>query len=83
MILRSLASLVVLGLLALNFVLPTSDVLGRGTENLVRADFESNLALGGSLPAGLKLVGFDGREVTQEDLLGHRVLLTFERSVDW
>ena len=82
MILRSLASLAVLGLLALNFMLPTSDMELRGTENLVRADFESNLALGGSLPP-LELLAFDGRKVTNEDLKGHRVLRTFERSVDW
>jgi hypothetical protein len=38
--------------------------------------------IGQSLPP-LELRGLDGRRYTREDLLGRRVLLTFERSVDW
>ena len=82
MILRGLATLLVLGLLGLNFMMPTAKVSARGTENLVRADFDTRLAIGQTLPA-LELVDLDGRRFTREDLLGHRVLLTFERSVDW
>lgn len=82
MILRGLATLVLLGLLGLNFSLPTHPMTARARENKVRADFESELAVGRKLPP-LELVGLDGREYTREDLLGHRVLLTFERSVDW
>ncbi|MBJ18913.1 MAG: hypothetical protein GY910_26735 [bacterium] len=82
MILRALASVVVLGLLGLNLALPTAKMTARGNENLVRADIESRLAIGGTLP-DLELFGFDGRRFTREDLLGHRVLITFERSVDW
>lgn len=82
MILRGLASLVVVGLFGLNMMLPTAAVTARGKENLVRADFASQLAIGRKLP-DLELFGFDGQRVTSKDLLGHRVLITFERSVDW
>ncbi len=82
MILRALATVVVLGLFGLNAMLPTMSVVARGTENRVRADFESDLAIGRTLPT-LELFDLDGRRFTREDLLGHRVLLTFERSVDW
>ena len=82
MILRGLATVVLVGLLGLNMALPTTSLGRRGTETLVRADVTSELLVGRGLPP-LKLVGFDGRLHTREDLLGHRVLLTFERSVDW
>ena len=82
MILRALASLLVLGLLGINMLLPRAAVTARGSENLVRSDFESRLAIGQKLPE-LELVTFDGRRVTRDDLLGHRLLITFERSVDW
>ncbi len=82
MILRGLASLVVVGLLALNMLLPTAAMTARGNENRVRQDFESQLAIGRTLPE-LELFALDGRRVTRDDLLGRRVLITFERSVDW
>jgi hypothetical protein len=82
MILRGLASLVVIGLFAVNMMLPTAAMTARGSENRVRADVETQLAIGRTLPE-LELFGLDGRRVTREDLLGHRVLITFERSVDW
>lgn len=82
MILRLLASLVVVGLFGVNSILPTAAMSARGTEERVRADVETALAIGGQLPE-LELTTFDGRRVTRDDLLGHRVLITFERSVDW
>ena len=82
MILRGLASLVVVGLFALNMLLPISAIGARGRENLVREDVETHLAIGQALPE-LNLFDFDGRRYSREDLLGHRVLITFERSVDW
>lgn len=82
MILRTLASLVVLALLGLNFLLPSQPITARGPENRVRNDVETALALGQTLPP-LELRGLDGKVLTREDLAGHRVLLTFERSVDW
>jgi hypothetical protein len=82
MILRGLATIVLLGLLGLNVSLPTNPLTARDRENKVRQDVESALVVGQRLPQ-LELVGLDGRKYTREDLLGHRVLLTFERSVDW
>lgn len=82
MILRGLASLVLAALFALNWVLPTSSLSHRGSENQVRADVESRIEIGQRLPP-LELVGLDGRSYNREDLDGHRVLLVFERSVDW
>jgi hypothetical protein len=71
-----------MGLFVLNMMLPTAAMTARGSENRVRTDVETQLAIGRTLP-DLELFGFDGRRVTREDLLGHRVLITFERSVDW
>jgi hypothetical protein len=82
MILRGVASLFVLGLLGLNLMLPNDPMSARGNENLVRSDVPSHLAIGQPLPQ-LELLGLDGRTYTREDLLGQRVLITFERSVDW
>ena len=82
MILRGLATLVLVGLLGLNLALPTSSMSHRGSENQVRQDVTSRLLVGQRLP-NLELVDFDGQTVDREDLLGHRVLMTFERSVDW
>ena len=82
MILRGLASLAIGGLLVLNFLLPSVEGVARGPENRVRADLVSELAVGQTLPP-LRLHDLQGRAFTREDLLGHRVLLTFERSVDW
>ena len=82
MILRALASVVVLGLLALNVTMPGAAVVARGTEARIRSDVPSELEVGQSLP-GFTLYDLQGRAYTREDLLGKRVLLTFERSVDW
>ena len=82
MILRSIATVVLLGLFGLNLALPSTSLGRRGTEMRVRQDVVSELVVGKALPP-LELVGLDGVTVTREDLLGHRVLITFERSVDW
>jgi cytochrome oxidase Cu insertion factor (SCO1/SenC/PrrC family) len=82
LILRGLATLVLIALFALNLALPTSSLSRRGSDENVRTDVASQLLIGKKLPP-LELVGLDGRAYTLEDLLGHRVLLTFERSVDW
>jgi hypothetical protein len=82
MILRGLATLVLIALFGLNLALPTSSFSRRGSDDNVRADVASRLLIGKRLPP-FELVGLDGRTHTREDLLGHRVLLTFERSVDW
>ena len=80
--LRWLASAVIVALMALDLFVPQTSLGRRGTETVVRADQESQLALGTALPA-LDLVDLDGAEIDLATLRGHRVLLTFERSVDW
>lgn len=82
MILRTLATLLVAGLFGLNLVLPNTAVMARGPEDRVRQDVDTEVAIGRTLPP-LELVDFDGRSYTREDLIGHRTLITFERSVDW
>ncbi|MEE8165134.1 MAG: redoxin domain-containing protein [Myxococcota bacterium] len=77
-----MATIALLSLLGLNVMLPWTSLGRRGTEALVRADVESHVVLGQPLPE-LELVGLDGRAYSRGDFLGHRVLLTFERSVDW
>lgn len=82
MILRCLATVALVGLLGLNWLLPTHEMSARGSEMQVRTDFDAELAIGQRLPQ-LELVGLDGQIYSRADLEGHRVLLTFERSVDW
>lgn len=82
MILRGLASLVLLALLGLALLLPSQPQLARGPENRVRHDVETALVEGAALPE-FSLVALDGREWTREDLVGAPLLLTFDRSLDW
>jgi peroxiredoxin len=82
MILRTLASLVLLALLALNLGLPSQPWTERGPESRVRQDVETPLAVGQTLPV-FTLRDLEGRAFAREDLAGQRVLLTFERSIDW
>lgn len=82
MILRGVATVALVGLLSYNALLPKTGLGRRGTEAVARSDVEHGLAIGQRLPE-LRLFDLDGRAYTREDLLGHRVLLTFERSVDW
>jgi hypothetical protein len=73
----------ILALLALALGLPSTSLGRRGTQAETRLDAPTPvLAVGQPLPA-LDLVGLDGAPVTLASLRGHRVLLTFERSVDW
>jgi peroxiredoxin len=81
-ILRTLASLILLALLAANALLPTRPEAARGPEDRVRSDHPIGVALGDALP-DFELRTLDGRIRTREDLVGRRTLLTFERSVDW
>ena len=82
MILRSLASLVLIAMLALNWLLPSQPGVARGPEDRVRSDRVATVAIGDTLPP-FELRGLDGRIHTREDLVGRRLLLSFERSLDW
>jgi hypothetical protein len=83
MILRGLATLLILGLLGLNAFLPSTSLGRRGVEARQRSDIEGAYGeIGGYLP-DLAFTDIDGRAVRLSDYRGERVLLTFERSVDW
>jgi cytochrome oxidase Cu insertion factor (SCO1/SenC/PrrC family) len=84
--LRWVATVAILLLFALNAALPYTSIGRRGNEAVARADIETSIAsVGQALPANALagLVDLDGRPFELADLRGHRVLLTFERSVDW
>ncbi len=81
--LRWLATVLLLALLLLTFVLPGTGIGRRGAEAAVRQEAAgSSLAVGQAFPA-LALRDIDGADLSWDRLRGHRVLLTFERSVDW
>ena len=81
--LRLLASVAIAALLVLDLALPYTSLGRRGTEIGARIDEEAAFhTVGSPLPA-LALRDLDGQRVTLDQFLGHRVLLTFERSVDW
>ncbi|MBW2419694.1 MAG: hypothetical protein JRH19_14210 [Deltaproteobacteria bacterium] len=80
---RVLASVAIVGLLALDVALPNTSIGRRGSSDEALNDVVGHsVEIGQRLPE-LRLMGLDGRELRLSDLLGHRVLLTFERSVDW
>ena len=83
MILRILATLPILGLLALDVALPNLSLGRRGTDTHVRADSPKAVARVGEVMPDFTLPDLDGIPVTLSALRGHRVLVTFERSVDW
>jgi hypothetical protein len=81
--LRWLATVVLAGLFALNLWMPSSPLGRRGSERTVRTQVPAAAAwLGQPLPE-LAFEDLDGRVVSTADLLGHPLLLVFERSVDW
>jgi len=84
--LRTLASLALLVLLAFDFVLPSLPLTARGPESRVRQDVETPLAIGERLPP-FTLHRLDGRGFTREDLValasGGPLIVTFEQSLDW
>ena len=81
--LRWLATAAIVALLALDLFLPSTSLGRRGTEAAARADIDGAVgAIGETLP-DIALPNLEGDLVRLSDLRGHRVLLTFERSVDW
>ena len=70
-------------LLLFTLVLPWTGVGRRGSDGEVRSDIEGAVGrLGETLPR-IELLDLEAEPLRLEDLQGHRVLLTFERSVDW
>lgn len=81
--LRWLATAVLLGLLALDLALPHTPVGRRGSEARLRAEADhAVLRPGVPLPA-LSLRTLEGAPLDLSSFRGRRLLLTFERSVDW
>jgi hypothetical protein len=79
---RWLWTVAIVALLGLTAGLPYTGIGRRGVEAQLRNDVETTLRVGRKLPP-LVFEDLAGRPVRSEDLLGQRVLLTFERSVDW
>ena len=81
--LRWLGTAVILLLLAIDAALPSTPIGRRGSDAQVRADVESaSVRVGEKLP-DFALDDIDGTRLRLADLRGRRVLITFERSVDW
>jgi cytochrome oxidase Cu insertion factor (SCO1/SenC/PrrC family) len=80
---RALATAAIAALLALDLALPALPIFHRGTEPRVRDDVPGALTGVGQLMPDFTLPDLDGVPVRLADLRGQRVLLTFERSVDW
>jgi len=80
---RWLATLAIGALIALVIAAPSLPIAQRGSEAAVRQEApHALLAVGDSVPP-LALQNLDGTPFDLSSLRGHRVLLTFERSVDW
>ena len=82
MIGRVLATLAIAALLALDLALPWTGIGRRGT-SAARLDEPASLGRVGERLPELSLRELDGSPFRLADVRGHRVLLTFERSVDW
>lgn len=81
--LRWLATAVIVLLLALAVFVPWTSLGRRGAEAAVREEAPTaTLAVGDRLP-NFTLIDLEGEAFQMADFRGKRVLLTFERSVDW
>jgi len=82
--LRWLATLAIVGLLLLDLFLPATGIGRRGAEAAVRNELSaSQVTIGEPFPPTRLIDLDDGEPFDVASLRGHRVLLTFERSVDW
>jgi cytochrome oxidase Cu insertion factor (SCO1/SenC/PrrC family) len=80
---RLAATLAILGLLALDAALPHLPFARQGREARIRHDEPQAVATVGERLPAFELRDREGRAVRLADFRGKRVLLTFERSVDW
>ena len=81
--LRWIATVGICALVALAFLLPSTSIGRRGTEAAVRSDVPGAVGALGEVLPDFTLPDLAGVPVTLSDFRGKRVLLTFERSVDW
>ena len=77
------ASIAILALLALAVLAPQMSLGRRGHESTPRRHVGDVAGRVGEPMADFALADLDGDIVRLADLRGHRVLLVFERSVDW
>jgi cytochrome oxidase Cu insertion factor (SCO1/SenC/PrrC family) len=82
-VLRWTATIVIAALFVLNLMLPGTSIGRRGNETQVRDEAPGVAASVGQVMPDFTLADLEGEPVRLSDLRGHRVLLTFERSVDW
>jgi cytochrome oxidase Cu insertion factor (SCO1/SenC/PrrC family) len=80
---RWLATAGIAALFALNLALPSLPIAKQGAEASVRSEASDAVAAPGRPLPAFELVDLDGAPIRLADLRGHRVLLTFERSLDW
>ena len=80
---RWAASVAILALMALTVFLPQTSIGRRGTETTVRSHVGDRAGRIGEPMPDFALADLDGDVIRLSDLRGHRVLITFERSVDW
>jgi cytochrome oxidase Cu insertion factor (SCO1/SenC/PrrC family) len=64
-------------------LIPGTTLGRRGSESATRQEADSSVVrIGQPLPE-LALLDLEGQPIDLSALRGHRVLITFERSVDW
>lgn len=80
---RWLATTVIAGLLVLVWLLPGTSLGRRGSERAIRADAATAIPREGGVLPDFELNDIDGSPVRLADFRGKRVLITFERSLDW
>lgn len=68
---------------ALDLALPYTPLGRRGSDAEIKLDEPSAVGRVGQVLPDLEFVDLDGAAVHLSDFRGHRVVLTFERSLDW
>ncbi len=81
--LRILGTVGILALLLLDVGFKATPLGRRGSDPSPRVDAASGFAAVGEPMPGFRLPDLDGELVSLADFRGKRVLLTFERSLDW
>lgn len=81
--LRWLATATIVGLLCLVWFLPDTSLGRRGSDRILRADAPSAVPQVGAFLTDFTLNDLAGSPFRLADLRGKRVLITFERSLDW
>ncbi len=83
MLARIIGTVGILLLLAIALALPVIPGMKRGSEAALRSDIAGAVGRVGERLPDVTLQDLDGAPVRLSNFRGKRVLLTFERSVDW